>query len=156
MKVHDGLLALAMLVLAVAVVATAQRFPPAPGQPVGPGLFPTVIGSALGLAALVLLVRSLREPGPRKWLTIAPVLRRARGMVGFLLAPVSVVFYLSFSERLGFLPCSILILIVLLTAYGVRLRAGVPFAFAASAVVYAVFARVLSVPLPRGLLEPYL
>jgi putative tricarboxylic transport membrane protein len=156
MKVHDGLLALAILALATAVIATAQRFPPAPGQPVGPGLFPTVIGSALALAALLLLVRSLKSPGPRQWVAISPVLLHARGMAGFLLAPASVVFYLAFSERLGFLPCSVLILVALLTAYGVRLRVGVPFAFAASAVVYAIFARVLSVPLPRGLLEAYL
>jgi putative tricarboxylic transport membrane protein len=156
MKLHDSVLAAAMLALAIAVVMAAQRFPPAPGQPVGPGLFPTVIGVALGLSAIALFFRSLAAHGPRSWVAAAPALLRPRGVAGFLLAPGAVLFYLAFSESVGFIPCSILILATLFTAYGVRLRIGLPLALMMTGVIYAVFGRLLSVPLPRGILDAYL
>jgi hypothetical protein len=45
---------------------------------------------------------------------------------------------------------------VLFTAYGVRLRIGLPLAVTMTGVIYAAFARLLSVPLPRGILDAYL
>ncbi len=156
MKIHDSVVAVALFALALAVVLAAQRFPPAPGQPVGPGLFPTVVGVCLGLAAVLLFVRGRKASGPHELVALAPALRRPRSLAAFLLAPLAVVFYLGFSEQIGFLPCSVLILIVLFTAYGVRLRLGVPLAVGVSLVIFGFFGRVLSVPLPRGVLDAFL
>jgi putative tricarboxylic transport membrane protein len=153
MRLHDSILAALFFVLAVAVVVTARGFPPSPGQPVGPGLFPTVIGVCLAVASVGLFVRSLRMAGARSWLTFAPELRRPRVLVGFVLAPLAVLFYLLASEPIGFLPCSVLILLALFTTYGVRLRLGVPVAVGMSLLIYFLFSRLLSVPLPQGILE---
>ena len=153
MRLHDSVLAALFFVLAVAVVVTARGFPPSPGQPVGPGLFPTVVGVCLALASVGLFVRSLRMAGPRTWLDFAPELRRPRLLMGFVLAPLAVLFYLLASERIGFLPCSLVILLALFTAYGVRPRVGVPVAVGMSLVIYFLFSRLLSVPLPPGILE---
>jgi putative tricarboxylic transport membrane protein len=155
MKLHDSIVAAVFLVLAIAVVAGAQAFPPAPGQPVGPALFPTAVGICLGVASVVLLVHSLAPSGPRVWAAWSPDLRRPRTLIGFLLAPAAVVFYLAASESIGFLPCSVVILIALFTAYGVRFRLGLPLAIVGSLVIYALFSRLLSVPLPAGLLEGF-
>jgi putative tricarboxylic transport membrane protein len=153
MKLHDSILAALFFALAVAVVATAQGFPPSPGQPVGPGLFPTAVGVCLAAASVVLFIRSLRAAGPHSWLAFAPDLWRPRVLLGFVLAPAAVLFYLLVSEHLGFLPCSVLILVVLFTTYGVRLRLGLPLAVAMSLVIYGFFGRLLAVPLPQGILE---
>jgi putative tricarboxylic transport membrane protein len=91
--------------------------------------------------------------GPRTWLDFAPELRRPRLLMGFVLAPLAVLFYLLASERIGFLPCSLVILLALFTAYGVRPRVGVPVAVGMSLVIYFLFSRLLSVPLPQGILE---
>jgi putative tricarboxylic transport membrane protein len=153
MRLHDSLLATLFFALAVAVVATAQGFPPSPGQPVGPGLFPTAVGVCLALASVALFVRSFAAAGPRTWLAFAPELRRPRILLGFVLAPAAVLFYLMVSEQVGFLPCSVLILAVLFTTYGVRLRLGLPLAVVMSLVIYGFFGRILAVPLPQGILE---
>ena len=153
MKLHDSILAAAFLVLAIAVVMGAQAFPPSPGQPVGPALFPTAVGVCLGIGSAILLVRSLVASGPKVWFSASPDLRRVRTLLGFFLAIAAVIFYLAASEPLGFLPCSVLILIVLFTAYGVKLRLGGPLAVVASLAIYAAFSRLLAVPLPPGILE---
>jgi putative tricarboxylic transport membrane protein len=153
MKLHDSILAGAFLALAIAVVVGAQAFPPAPGQPVGPALFPTAVGVCLGIGSAILLVRSLAASGPKVWFSVSPILRRPRTLLGFVLAIAAVIFYLAGSAQLGFLPCSVLILIVLLTAFGVKLRLGVPLALVASLAIYAAFSRLLAVPLPPGILE---
>ena len=134
MKLHDSILAAAFLLLAIAVVAGAQAFPPSPGQPVGPALFPTVIGTCLGIGSAILLVRSLATSGPKMWFSASAELRRPRALIGLLLSIAAVIFYLAASEPLGFLPCSVLILIVLFSVYGVKLRLGAPLSLGASPV----------------------
>ena len=153
MKLHDSILAGVFLTLAVAVVAGAQAFPPSPGQPVGPALFPTAVGICLGIGSAILLVRSLAASGPRAWFSVSPDLRRPRTLLGFFLAIAAVIFYLAASESLGFLPCSVLILTVLFAVFGVKLRLGIPLALVASLAIYSAFTRLLAVPLPPGILE---
>jgi putative tricarboxylic transport membrane protein len=153
MKLHDSILAATFLALAIAVVVGAQAFPPSPGQVVGPALFPTAVGICLGTSSAILLVRSLAVSGPKVWFSASPDLRRRRTLLGFLITIAAVIFYLAASESLGFLPCSVLILIVLFAAYGVKLRFGVPLALVASLAIYAAFSRLLAVPLPPGILE---
>ena len=58
-----------------------------------------------------------------------------------------------FSERIGFIPLSIAILIALFLRLRVPPVRSVVIAVAATALIYVAFARFLRVPLPRGLLE---
>ncbi len=63
MKFNDILIAAIFLILAVTVVVSAQGFPPSPGQPVGPALFPTVVGIASDLQASFCLSARLEQQG---------------------------------------------------------------------------------------------
>ena len=153
MKLHDSILGGVFVALSIAVVVGAQAFPPSPGQPVGPALFPTAVGICLGIGSAFLLVRSLAASGPKAWFSVSPDLRRPRTLLGFFLAIAAVIFYLAASESLGFLPCSVLILTVLFVVFGVKLRLGIPLALGASLAIYAAFSRLVAVPLPPGILE---
>ncbi|MFD0466146.1 tripartite tricarboxylate transporter TctB family protein [Microvirga aerilata] len=64
MKIHDSLIGLGFLILAIATFLSSQGLAPAPGQPVGPALFPTIISIVLAIASVALIVRSLKASGP--------------------------------------------------------------------------------------------
>jgi hypothetical protein len=64
------------------------------------------------------------------------------------------IFYILVSAALGFIPTSLLILTLLLIRFGSSLRASILVAFATTFVIHTLFAKVLLVPLPWGILPP--
>jgi putative tricarboxylic transport membrane protein len=73
--------------------------------------------------------------------------------VGFLLVPISVIFYLLASDSLGFIFCSVIILLALFLVFGVRWLAAASASVLFSLGIFFLFERLLGVPLPRGFLE---
>ena len=65
MRLHDYLIAALLLILALAIAVHASTFPGMPGQPVGPGFFPTLIAAGIALGALVVLAGA--GLGVRTW-----------------------------------------------------------------------------------------
>jgi len=61
---------------------------------------------------------------------------------------------LLFSEQLGFIVSSVLMLVAMLWAYRVRRALIVPVALIATGVVHTLFFKLLKVPLPWGWLAP--
>ena len=64
--------------------------------------------------------------------------------------------YVFFSERIGFIPLSIAILLILFWRQGIRLGTGAAVAVVATLAIQFAFSDMLRVPLPRGLLAGYL
>jgi putative tricarboxylic transport membrane protein len=134
--------------------------PPVPGQPVGPNVFPLVIG--IGLAACGLMIafgightfeeeeelvpveagQEAAAPAPQGWLYGS----RA------LLPPVLLLFYVVAADRLGFIITAALIVLAIATALGARLKLSIPLALLAPIGVHLIFGKLLRVPLPAGLL----
>ena len=77
--------------------------------------------------------------------------RRLAGNLVWVLALILA--YVLLSERIGFIPLSIGILVVLFTRLAVPLGRAVVIAVVTTAVIYVAFGRLLRVALPRGLLE---
>ena len=69
-----------------------------------------------------------------------------------LVPPALLVFYVFAVDRLGFLPTAAAIVLTASLALGARLRLAVPLAIGAPLFVHLVFAKLLRVPLPSGLL----
>ena len=69
-----------------------------------------------------------------------------------LLPPALLLFYVLVADRLGFVPTAGLIVLVTSTALGARLKLAVPLALLAPIGVHLIFAKLLRVPLPTGLL----
>ena len=134
-----------LLAMAVAVFVISSGFPP-PGQPNDPGTaaLPRIVAGALGLLALMLILRPERgEPLPRGRDAL-----RVAGVVALLF------FYVAALEPLGFILATIIFLAGALVLAGVRhpltlvlLPAGT------SVALFYVFYELLRVPLPRGLVE---
>lgn len=150
MRVHDSLSGTLLLLLSLAVLWHVQGFPPAPGQPYGPALFPGLVAGGLAIASALLLWQGLRSGQPL--LALGAGLRSPRHLAAFLATLAGTVFYVLCAETLGFIACSVLVLVLLQWALGVRLPLAVGTAVVATLVIHLCFYKLLRVPLPWGVL----
>ena len=152
MKFNDAVFGLLLLALGALVLVTVQSFPKIPGQQVGPALFPGLIACGLCVGGLILLVRGWRERATEPWFALEDWVRSPRHLLAFAVLIGSVVFYMLASQRLGFLPCSALILTALFYVLRVPLGRSVLIAVVATLVIHFAFYKLLRVPLPWGVL----
>jgi tripartite-type tricarboxylate transporter receptor subunit TctC len=115
----------------------------------GPMFFPRLLIGALVLVSLALLVarpRALdRDPGAR-----LPVMPGAAWRFAEVL--LWIVLYVALAETLGFIVTAGVLLLVYLIRLGTRPLVAAPLALLLIPAVYYVFAVLLRVPLPRGIL----
>ena len=152
MRIHDGLIGGVLLLLSLAVLWHIQGFPPAAGQQFGPAVFPGLIAIGLALSSAALVWQGLRATQP--WLLLSDGLRSPRHLAAFAITVGSMVFYILLSETLGFIVCSLVVLVALQWACGVRPLLALAVAVAATLVIHTCFYKLLKVPLPWGLLQP--
>ncbi|WP_374445413.1 tripartite tricarboxylate transporter TctB family protein [Stella sp.] len=155
MRFHDGIVGLALLVGALALVAYARSLPAMPGQAFGPGFFPTLVGAGLGLTALVLVFRGIAAGRAQRLIEIEPGLRDPRGLAAVAVVLGGVLFYLLAADWLGFLIVAPLVLLALFRSQGVGWLLGVVVAVVATLLVHFAFYKLLRVPLPWGILTPF-
>lgn len=146
--VASGLLAAA---LGTAVALYARTFPAMPGQPVGPGLFPLVVGLGLVVFGMALIVGGVRT---RQSLAIEldDWVRRPRLRLHFVLVVADVIFYALAVDRLGFFITAFLFLSILFLAFDVKRAWVAPVAAAVTLAIHYGFYTLLRVPLPWGIL----
>jgi putative tricarboxylic transport membrane protein len=152
MRLNDRLSGLLVLIAGAAIAGYAQTFPPMPGQPVGPSLFPTVIGCALVALGAALTFAGVRT-ADRWWIAFDAWARRPRMVFNFALVVGTVLLYAVVVDRLGFILTAAGLLSVLFLAFGVRPGRIVPMALVVTFVIHYAFYTVLRVPLPWGVLE---
>ena len=155
MKLNDAVFGVLLLLLGGLVLVLVQGFPRIPGQQVGPGLFPGVIAIGLCIGGVMLLVRGWVARHDGAWFRPGAWVRSPRHVLGFVLVPASVVFYMLVSERLGFLPTASIVLAALFCTLRVSPGRAVLIAVIASLVVHFAFYKLLRVPLPWGVLTPF-
>lgn len=155
MKVNDAIPGLLLLALGGAVLWIIQAYPKIPGQPVGPALFPGLIATGLCACGLLLVVRGWRQRGSQPLLAWDDWVRSPRHITALALVLVSVVFYVAAAGTLGFLPTAIAILLALFLVLRVPPGRAVVVAVVTALVIHFAFYKLLRVPLPWGLLQPF-
>jgi putative tricarboxylic transport membrane protein len=149
----DRWLGLALALLAGAVLWSARAFPNVPGQKVGAGFLPMLVGAGLLLCGIGLIVRSLRSAA-HATADLAP----AAGSEHFgssLVVIAAVVFYILAADRLGFLIVAPLCLLAVFKALRVSTGQAVLWAALGTALVHVAFYKLLRVPLPWGVIRPF-
>lgn len=158
MRLPDRVTGLFLVGLGTAAAYGGWLLPNVPGQPVGPNVFPLVIGTGLALCGLAIafgIGRSFEEkeelipveggqpqqPPPGKFYGL-----RA------LLPPALLLFYVAVADKLGFIITAGLIVFVTSTALGARWKLSLPLTVLAPIGVHLIFSKLLRVPLPAGLL----
>lgn len=154
MKLNDAILGAFFLALALWVGGTALTMPRMSGTVIGAGTFPLIVAAVMAAGGAGLLLSGLRrlsgEPvaGLQPWLTGRAALMRSGSAILF------VAIYALFGKSIGF-PLLVPVMMVAM----LWLTTGRPFmslilGCAVSAAVWLLFARVLMVPLPTGILAP--
>ena len=139
--------------LGIACIAASLQLPRIPGQPVGPAVFPIVIGIGLCLCAVLILLSVGAVPDeeligddlPPRHSPITTALR-------LLLPPAILVLYVMAIEPLGFLIAGFSVILATALLLGGRPIHAVPLAAVTTVAIYSVFGTLLRVPLPDGLL----
>jgi putative tricarboxylic transport membrane protein len=157
MRLPDRVTGLFLVGLGAAAAYGGWLLPPVPGQPVGPNVFPLVIGSGLALCGLAIafgIGHSFEEEEE-----IIPVEGgEAKAPPGklyglrALLPPALLLFYVAVADRLGFIITAALIVYGTATALGARWKLSLPLAALAPIGIHLIFSKLLRVPLPIGLL----
>lgn len=156
MRLNDAVIGMILLFFGGAVIFHAQTsFPGLPGQNYGPAFFPTIIGTGLGLCGLLFVAQGLAQRATVPWITfgdwVSSVPHR-RNLVAVLAA---LLFYILCSDFLGFFITSTILLTALLVLFGNRITVALAVAIVATVVIHLFFYKLLLVPLPWGLLEPF-
>jgi putative tricarboxylic transport membrane protein len=129
--------------------------PPVPGQQVGPNIFPMVIGVGLIACGLMIALHIGRtfeaddgvEPTPD-----GVVVPAQRSLWWVLLAPLLLLFYAFAVDHIGFVPTAAIIAFVTAVALRGSIKLAIAVAVLSPIAVHLVFAKLLRVPLPAGLL----
>ncbi|MDF0599414.1 tripartite tricarboxylate transporter TctB family protein [Psychromarinibacter sp. C21-152] len=155
MRIHDSLIGALLVLFGGWVLFVALGFPDMPGQSIGPGTFPSVLGVAFLLGGLCLIVAG-RSRGTRRLADLNPGWRRAPRLLAAGLATIGVlVLALSF-ETVGFPLSATVLLYALFFLEGYRgpqwLALCIAFVFG----MHLLMTRFLLVPLPAGPLESFL
>jgi putative tricarboxylic transport membrane protein len=157
MRLPDRVTGLFLVGLGAAAAYGGWRLPPVPGQPVGPNVFPLVIGIGLALCGLAIafgIGHSFEEEEeivPFEGGEAPAPTGKLYGLRA-LLPPALLLFYVVVAERVGFILTAAIIVFVTATALGARWKIALPLAIGAPIVIHLIFSKLLRVPLPIGLL----
>ncbi len=156
MRLNDAVTGGALVIFAIAEITYARTFPSLHGQSYGPDLFPSLIGAGLIGCGTILIARGIQEKRtalvPQSWVQFEALTNNRSVAVNFLLVLTALLLYILLSSWIGFIPMSLIILTTLLYRLGSTLLISAVVAILATVIIQLVFAKVLLVPLPLGLL----
>jgi putative tricarboxylic transport membrane protein len=155
MRVNDAILGVLILLFSLFILFEARRYIALPGVPYGPGFFPSLIACAMFLGGSVMVIQGLWRRRETGWCVMEPWTRNARTYITLGSIFWALLFYILFSETLGFLVTSVAMLMgLMLWTRGLkRTLSSLIISICFSVMVYMVFSRLLRVPLPRGIME---
>jgi putative tricarboxylic transport membrane protein len=156
LKVSDLGSGLAIASLGAFVFVHSRSFPAAGGVPVGPSFYPGLIGSVLFGAGLILAASALRQNSALPLSERPQWLHSGKALLAVCGVAIAMVAYALLAPALGFLATSFLVTAALLIAFGVKWYVGVGTAFGISVILHVIFAVLMRVPLPFGIIEQVL
>ena len=152
MQRTDRWLGIGLAVLAAAILWSARSFPAVPGQKLGAGFLPMLIGVGFLLCGVALVLRSLRGQGYERDAD-APVVEEHFGSSAVIIG--AIVVYIGLADRLGFLIVVPLCLVAVFRALRVGWRPSLAWAIGGTLLVHVTFYKLLRVPLPWGVFRPF-
>ena len=153
MRSTDRWVGAALALLGLVVMWSTRAFPAVPGQKLGAGFLPMIVGVGLLLCGGALVVRSLRNAAYTH--EAGEPARKPEHYGSAAVIVAAVVAYLVGVDRLGFLLLAPLCLAAIFLALRVRWRPALVWALAGTLVLHFAFYKLLRVPLPWGVLRPF-
>jgi putative tricarboxylic transport membrane protein len=150
MRVSNTVIGLASILFAVVVILFARTFPHLETGYPGPSLFPIVLAVLFLLAGTILVVQGIRA-GEKIWKWSPPPSATLGGLINIFMVWGAVLFYIYFSDFLGFQIASFILLFFLMKWLRVTTLKSLIMSGGVTLGIYLLFAKVLMVPLPWGL-----
>ena len=150
MKISDTVVGAGFVVAGALIIAGTMQYPTLDGGYPGPSLFPRILGGLMvGFGGLVGLkgLRTGDASQDVEWL----LLHKSTGFINAVFVLVGVTAYILLVEKLGFLLTGALLLFVVMWRLKVRPLKALIVAVVFTAVVHFLFAKIMRVPLPLGL-----
>lgn len=151
MRFSDTMLGAVLLVLGIAITLYARTLPDVPGQQYGAAVFPMLIGIGFAGCALIMMARGIKA-GATPLITRTEWTRQPGALVAVAITISCIVAYILLARRIGFVPMSIAILLILFRMLGVAWWQAIIFAVGATLVTDYAFRVLLLVPLPFGIM----
>jgi putative tricarboxylic transport membrane protein len=152
MRLNDAVIGVLLLAFAIATFAYARRLPSIPGQEYGAAVFPMLVAVGIGGCGALLLVGGLRHwHGAVAWNAWAQTHHAWAKLVTIV---ALILAYILTSQVIGFVPISVLLLLIFFLLMNVRWWLALSVALGATLLIQQTFSGLLRVPLPLGLLGP--
>lgn len=160
MQLSDRLSGALLIVLGASAAYAGSLLPPVPGQQVGPEVFPMVVGIGLVLCGAMIALgigRHFEEEAEADLAAHSDEAAAPQAMpwwrnLAVLVPPGLLAFYVLAADGLGFIVTAAIMVLSTAIALGARLRLAVPLALVTPFIVHLMFAKLLRVPLPIGLI----
>ena len=143
-----------LILFALAEIAYASTFPRLYGQNYGPDLFPILIGVGMLACGIILIFQGVAQRAQVPMMDIGDWAQDRRNVANVAILLGAIVFYIVVSDSLGFIPSSLLIMTTLLRRFGSSWRVSLLIATITTLTIHTLFAKLLLVPLPWGILLP--
>jgi putative tricarboxylic transport membrane protein len=153
-RINDAVVGAALIALAIAILVHIQTYPLIPGQQYGPALFPGLIAVGFIATGVLLVGRGVRQGFPL--VQLSAWMRAPALVTNFLAVCAALIFYIVAADPLGFIPTGAILLAALFLKFGVRPVRAIVTGVVATLAIHTAFYKLLKVPLPWGLLEPFL
>ncbi len=154
MRFNDLVSGAILIAAALLVIILTLRFPEFPGQNYGPAVFPRLLAVLLILCGVMMMIRGLAAWRAGEPLADMPSWARdPANVVSALLVLGASLAYILVLDAVGFVPLTIVVLLVLFLWFRVRVPVAVVTALVAAFGVNWFFATLMRVPLPRGLMD---
>ena len=155
MKFNDTIMGAVLLALSLSILQPVQQYPVIPGQNIGPGAFPGLLAVLLAVCSILLIVKGLKSKKNEAWIEMGGWVKSWLHLRNFLITIAGLVFYIYFSDKLGFLISATAIVSLMMWALEVRPKLILPIGVITSFVIHFIFYKGLRVPLPWGILAPF-
>lgn len=154
MRVHDTFIGLFFLALGLAVFAYGFSLVPPRHLPYGPGFFPQIVGCVMALTGAILAIRSFPKLQRGRLASWPDWAGSPAGIARFLSFPLAIIFFYFAVEPVGFTLVAWIMLSLLFRMGGIATLRAIPAGLVAALVLTLLFASLLGVPVPWGVLTP--
>ncbi len=157
MKVSDIIMGPVIVGIGASVlIASTMQPKPFFGSGYGGGLFPSIVGTALILAGLTLTIDGWRRRSVQPLIVMGNWVRSPRHIANGAVVLGAIGFYILFSNTLGFIITGFLVVLATLLQFTRAPLPSLVVAVVTTLVVKLAFQDMLLVPLPWGVLQPYM
>ena len=151
MKISDTVVGAGFVTAGALIIAGTLNYPTLEAGHPGPSLFPRILGGLMVAFGGLVGLKGLRTGDTTQeveWL----LLHKSTGFINAVFVLVGVAAYILFVEKLGFLLTGALLLFVVMWRLKVPPLKALIVAVVFNTIVHFLFAKIMRVPLPLGIL----